>query len=865
MLASTNLRNFVVRVVCPRIGGLQRRQHTISASDRHRGRFLSASTNSIRQEQPEIESWELNLTGEDNERLIGPRKEWWWSGGKPEELVGSESDSLHFLPQITLDGISKDQVQRYVDNTWGMTELLFSGLQGEEAFFLPPYHHLRHPLIFYYGHVATFYANKLYLAGLIDKGIDRYFEDIFEVGVDEMSWDDMSKNAMKWPTVGEVNDYRHEAHRMVSKVVKETISADGSTKVDMKHPLWSLFMCTEHERIHIETSSVLMREMPLRLLERPKFWPGIHPSGQQKHNVARKPRVGVNYPKNEMIHVKAAIEVHIGKNDSFPTFGWDNEYGHRKVTGTSDFSASKFMVSNGEFYEFVVDGGYQERRFWTEDGWGWRTFRNARQPSFWEPCGRSGSHEFQLRTIFEVVDMPWPWPVDVNKHEATAFCNWKAEKDGGKEFRYGLRLVTEAEHILMRDSEQRPPLEDLHSDPVLNYGGDKIAKKAGVNLNLAFGSESPVDALPANGQGFHDVTGNVWEWSEDDFNPLPGFAIHKFYDDFSTPCFDGEHNMILGGSFMSGGDAGANLHCRYHFRPHFLQHSGFRYVAPSRKEAWPGQGVATKLSHSGSAQTGGNVYETQSSIDQYLALHFGQTDDVVNQTIRPHKERPGRSAMNFPKRCADLLAELSREHSRVGPGTRALDLGCAVGGSSFELTKAFEEVVGIDFSHGFINAAKSIRDRTEEGIKFTVSLEGTRTKFVKAQLDENAAAGAHRVIFKQGDACNLDEKEGVFDAVLMANLLCRLPDPEKCLRDLHHRVTSGGVVLIVSPFSWLEEFTPEPRWLSDRASGSAELLTNLMEKNNFRQIHSQDMPLMIREHERKYQYIISHAAAFSKI
>ena len=54
----------------------------------------------------------------------------------------------------------------------------------------------------------------------------------------------------------------------------------------------------------------------------------------------------------------------------------------------------------------------------------------------------------------------------------------------------------------------------------------------------------PVNMYPPNNLGFHDIYGNVWEWTEDHFNGLPGFATTYLYDDFSTPCFDGRHNMI---------------------------------------------------------------------------------------------------------------------------------------------------------------------------------------------------------------------------------------------------------------------------------------------------------------------------------
>jgi len=56
----------------------------------------------------------------------------------------------------------------YFENTWGLTESLFSALTNEEAYFLRPYHKTRHPLIFYYAHPVTFYVTQLLVAGLID-------------------------------------------------------------------------------------------------------------------------------------------------------------------------------------------------------------------------------------------------------------------------------------------------------------------------------------------------------------------------------------------------------------------------------------------------------------------------------------------------------------------------------------------------------------------------------------------------------------------------------------------------------------------------------------------------------------------------
>jgi formylglycine-generating enzyme required for sulfatase activity len=67
---------------------------------------------------------------------------------------------------------------------------------------------------------------------------------------------------------------------------------------------------------------------------------------------------------------------------------------------------------------------------------------------------------------------------------------------------------------------------------------------AGANFQLAYGSQSPVTALPPSEVGFHDVFGNAWEWAEDHFAAFHGFKVHPYYEDFSSPCFGGLHHMV---------------------------------------------------------------------------------------------------------------------------------------------------------------------------------------------------------------------------------------------------------------------------------------------------------------------------------
>ena len=162
---------------------------------------------------------------------------------------------------------------------------------------------------------------------------------------------------------------------------------------------------------------------------------------------------------------------------------------------------------------------------------------------------------------------------------------------------------------------------------------------------------------------------------------------------------------------------------------------------------------------------------------------------------------------------------------------------------------------------------------------FRVPLEAETYKEVQAVHQSNVSAEDRlRCTFQTGDACCLVEDfesgnlgHGQFDAAVLANLLCRLPDPMACLDGFEACVAKNGVAVIVTPFSWLEQFTHKSKWLGgyeDPVSGtpidSGDRLRMEMEARGFEQIHQEQMPLVIREHRRKYQYIVSEATGWRK-
>ncbi|MBK7234355.1 MAG: 5-histidylcysteine sulfoxide synthase [Sterolibacteriaceae bacterium] len=787
------------------------------------------------------EIWRKNLRGDLDGELRGARPKWWWTGLPPQDCPGRQSDgTLTSLAQPNLESCTRRSVRDYFENTWTLTEVLFSALCAEEAFYRPPYHHLRHPMLFYYCHPPALYINKLRVAGLIEAPLDPNFERLFETGVDEMRWDDMSKNEMLWPSVREAHAYRRQVHEIVGRVIDSHPDlADGHAPITMAHPLWALFMGFEHERIHLETSTMLIHELPLDFVQRPREWPAVHASAQRASAAMFPPRPGIDYPAGELIDV-AATRVVLGKPKDWPSYGWDNEYGRREVA-LQPFRAGRRLVSNGEYYEFVMAGGYREQKYWSGDGWSWRSFRNLKWPTFWVPDGPAGLHRYRLRTLFETIEMPWNWPVEVNGHEAHAYCAWKSEVDG-----LPCRLPSEAEHHALRD-----PIGGVADDPVMNRDGAAL-RQAGLNLNLAHGSSSPVDAGRPSRAGFQDVFGNAWQWIEDHFNPLPGGEVHPYYDDFSSPCYDGQHQMIVGGSWVSTGDE-AGVWARFHFRPHFYQHAGFRLVQAAHG------GGAVRLDTVGSAH---QVYEDAQMLNDYLLLHYGAAQDQMPWAFGP------REAAGFPQRCAQWLLDGARE---FGAGSdRALDVGCAVGRASFELARGYREVIGVDLSRAFVDAAQAVQ-RTG-ALTFFRKDEGELGVQVNAAIDPAMIDRAH-VSFHQANTTSLPADWLDFDAVLMANLLCRLPSPKSLLGRLggpRGLVKLGGLVAIFSPYTWLEQFTPRGAWLGGlmrdgKPVNSADALREFLGHEGFAMRREDEVPLVIREHARKYQYIVTSAMLWQRV
>jgi putative 4-mercaptohistidine N1-methyltranferase len=230
-----------------------------------------------------------------------------------------------------------------------------------------------------------------------------------------------------------------------------------------------------------------------------------------------------------------------------------------------------------------------------------------------------------------------------------------------------------------------------------------------------------------------------------------------------------------------------------------------------------------------------NLYETDRLVAEYLLFHYATPAEFIGVSPIPEEH------LEFPVRTVQKLLP-----EAPGQFPRALDVGCAVGRSSFELSKVAQEVVGIDFSQAFIKTAQQIQ-RGE-----TLAYRKLEEGHVTTELAASLPTGSHpeRVSFEHGDAMALRDGLGTFDLVHAANLICRLPEPRRFLAQLPQLVRPGGYVLMTTPCTWLAEFTPPENWPTGSTFEwlQSELGTHFHLKQRV------DLPFVIRETARKFQW-----------
>ncbi len=385
----------------------------------------------------------------------------------------------------------------------------------EEAYYDQPIA-LRHPIVFYEGHLPAFSFNRLVKAGLGAKGIDAPLETLFARGIDPDEStavlgqnDAAARVRAQWPDRATVRAFAAEADaRVLDALAHADVDRRGHPLLDRAE---AVFTILEHEAMHHETLLYMWHRLAFERKQRPaEYAPAT--DGQE--------------PAPEWVDI-APGRVALGVDRAAHPFGWDNEHPACQVE-VAAFSIERHDVTNGRYLEFVESGGYDDPRWWRPEDWAWLRSEGLRHPIFWERDG----HAWHWRAMFARVPLPLSWPVYVSYAEASAFARWR-----------GVRLPTEAE--FQRAAYGAPGgLERRYP-----WGEASPAREHGV-FDFSAWDPEPAGSHPAGRSAFglDDLTGNGWEWTSSAFAPFPGFQPMPSYPQYSADFFDGEHFVLKGAS-----------------------------------------------------------------------------------------------------------------------------------------------------------------------------------------------------------------------------------------------------------------------------------------------------------------------------
>jgi iron(II)-dependent oxidoreductase len=336
-----------------------------------------------------------------------------------------------------------------------------------------------------------------------------------------------------------------ECRRIMDEIRARVVDRLATADLDPAHPLlrdgYVYRMVLQHEYQHNET---ILQTLQLKRGE--PYRPAVRyevPGPDRRRGPA--PGAMVRFPGGA---------VDIGTDDR--SAAYDNERSRHSVE-LAPFWIDINPVTNGEFAEFIVAGGYREPAHWTEAGWDWVSRAGITAPKYWEAVDGGWVSRFMDRT--GPVDPLHP-VCHVSYHEAEAFARFA-----------GKRLPSEIEWEAAASWE--PETGTKRTFP----WGEQPASKDLANIDqLTFGT-APVGSYSRNVSpiGCYGMIGDVWEWTTSPLSPYPGFESFP-YREYSEVFFGPEYQVLRGGSWATRPGAIRNTFRNWDYPIRRQIFSGFR-------------------------------------------------------------------------------------------------------------------------------------------------------------------------------------------------------------------------------------------------------------------------------------------------
>jgi ergothioneine biosynthesis protein EgtB len=424
---------------------------------------------------------------------------------------------------------SREELVDWFVRTRGRSRELFD-LITPEAYYSRPIT-LRHPIVFYEGHLSAFALNTLVKKGLGGRGVDEELERLFARGIDPEDESAAQRHGIRgWPERTVVRQFVDQADGLILDALAHgDIERAGSPAM---RPFEAVHTIIEHEAMHQETLLYIWHRLPY---------------GQKRRPADALSDRGGAPARPDRIRIPSGRTV-LGADPHGVVFGWDNEFPEMAVDVPA-FAIDRDDVTNAAFMEFVEAGGYREPRWWSAEDFAWIRSEGREHPLFWEhgPAG-----DYLWRGMFELVPLPSAWPVFVSHAEASAYALWS-----------GGRLPTEAEY---HRAAFGTPDGDERSFP----WGEGSPDATRGNFDFHSWDPVPVGSYP-DGQsawGVRDLVGNGWEWTQTVFDGFPGFTAMAAYPEYSADFFDGRHYVMKGASPATAREL-VRRSFRNWFRPHY--------------------------------------------------------------------------------------------------------------------------------------------------------------------------------------------------------------------------------------------------------------------------------------------------------
>ena len=224
---------------------------------------------------------------------------------------------------------------------------------------------LRHPIVFYEGHLPGFSFNALVKKALGQPSVDPRLESLFARGIDPHESGPSNSGPSQWPSRDAVRVFAEEAdRRVVEALAHAEIDKPGHPLLDRKE---AAFAILEHEEMHQETLLYMWHRLP--------FDQKTAPAGY-------RPRAAGVEPRHEWIDIPAGAAT-LGVSRDTIQFAWDNEGPDLRVE-VEAFSIERHDVTNARFMDFVEAGGYGDPQWWVADDWQWIRAEQREHPLFWE-------------------------------------------------------------------------------------------------------------------------------------------------------------------------------------------------------------------------------------------------------------------------------------------------------------------------------------------------------------------------------------------------------------------------------------------------------------------------------------------------